>query len=115
MSCWRHIASLPRRIITGDLAASRPAQSATAASSSSRGDDPVDEPEALGLARVDALAEQQQLVRLLAADVAVDQRHDHEREDADVDLGRAEGRLLGGDHEVAGQREPERARRGSAR
>ena len=44
--------------------------------------------------RVDPLAEQQQLVRLLARNVAVDQRHDHEREHADVDLGRAEGRAL---------------------
>ena len=34
----------------------------------------------------DLLAEQQQLVGLLARDVAVDQRHDHEREQPDVDL-----------------------------
>ena len=37
MSCWRNIASLPSRIITGDFAASRCAQSATAASNSSAG------------------------------------------------------------------------------
>ena len=35
MSCWRYIASLPMRISSGDLAASLPAQSATAASNSS--------------------------------------------------------------------------------
>ena len=35
MSIWRNIASLPRRIITGDFAASWEAQSATAASNSS--------------------------------------------------------------------------------
>jgi hypothetical protein len=32
MSCWRNIASLPRRISTGDFAASLPAHSPTAAS-----------------------------------------------------------------------------------
>ena len=36
------------------------------------------------------------------------EREDHEREDADVDLGRAEGRRLAGHDEVAGQRQPER-------
>ena len=35
MSCWRNIASLPRRINTGDLAASLAAHSATAASKAS--------------------------------------------------------------------------------
>ena len=57
----------------------------------------------------DLLAEQQQLVGLLAPDVAVDQRHDHEREHADVDLGRPEARALARDDQVAGERDPERA------
>ena len=35
MSSWRHIASLPRRMISGDFEASFAAQSATAASNSS--------------------------------------------------------------------------------
>ena len=39
---------------------------------------------------VEPLAEQQHLVRLLARDISIDQRHDHEREQPDVDLGRAE-------------------------
>ena len=34
MSCWRNIASLPSRMISGDLAASLSAHSATAASNS---------------------------------------------------------------------------------
>ena len=71
--------------------------------------DLVDDPDPLGLVRVDLLAQQQQLVGLLAPDVAVDQRHDHEREDPDVDLGRAEAGALLGDDQVARQREPERA------
>ena len=58
--------------------------------------------------RIDPLAEQQQLVGLLAPDVAVDQRHDHEREDPDVDLGRAERRALLRDDQVAREREAER-------
>ena len=70
---------------------------------------PVDDPDPLGLGGGDLLAEQQQLVGLLAWHVAVDQRHDHEREYADVDLGRAESRAFAGDDQVAGQREPERA------
>ncbi len=37
MSIWRHIASLPSRITSGDLPASFCAQSATAASNSSAG------------------------------------------------------------------------------
>ena len=37
MSRWRHIASLPSRIISGVFEASLPAQSATAASNSSAG------------------------------------------------------------------------------
>ena len=115
MSCWRYIASLPSRIITGDFAASRRAQSATAASNSSAGTTLLTIPSRSASSRVDLLAQQQQLVRLLARDVAVDQRHDHEREHADVDLGRAERRALRGDDQVAGQREPERARRARAR
>ena len=106
MSCWRNIASLPSRIITGDLAASSSAHSATAASNSSAGTTWLTIPIRSASSRVDALAQQQQLVGLLARDVAVDQRHDHEGEDADGDLGGAERRALAGDDEVAGQREP---------
>ena len=110
MSFWRHSASLPSFISSGDFAASLTAHSSTAASNSVGRHDLVDDPDALGLVRVDALAEQQQLGRLLARDVAVDERHDHEREDADVDLGRPEGRLVRRDDQVARQRDAERAR-----
>src|SRR5204862_8054465 len=47
----------------------------------------------------------EQLVRLLAWHVAVDERHDHERKRADVDLGRAEGGALLGDYQVTGERD----------
>ena len=72
MSCWRHSASLPRRMSTGDLAASRPGPVGDRGVELVHGHDPVDQPQPLGLVRVDALAEQQQLGRLLARDVAVD-------------------------------------------
>ena len=65
-SCWRYIASLPSRISSGDLAASRAAQSATAASNSSSGTTLLTIPIRSASARADLLAEQQQLVRLLA-------------------------------------------------
>ena len=109
MSSWRNIASLPSRMITGDFEASLCAQSAHRGVEVGGHHDPVHDPDPLGLVRVDPLAEQQQLVRLLARHVAVDQRHDHERERAHVDLGRAEGRLLLGDDQVAGERDAERA------
>ena len=109
MSCWRYIASLPSRISTGDLAASLPRPVGAPPRRTRPPARPVDDPDPLGLVRVDALAEQQQLVRLLAPDVAVDQRHDHEREHADVDLGRPERRALLRDDQVAREREPERA------
>ena len=67
-----------------------PAHSPTAASNSAAGTTLLTIPIRSRLARVDAVAEQQQLVGLLARHVAVDQRHDHERERAHVDLGRAE-------------------------
>src|SRR5580700_637235 len=41
-----------------------------------------------------------QLGGALAWDVAVDQRHDHEGKDADVDLGRAERGVLGSDDQI---------------
>ena len=109
MSSWRHIASLPSFITSGDFEASFCAHSATAASNSSAGDDLVDD---AGLARLlgrEPVAEQQHLRRLLARDVPVDQRHDHEREEADVDLGRAEPRGVLGDDQVAGEGDAERA------
>ena len=72
------------------------------------GHDAVDDADALGLGGRDLLAEQQQLGRLLARDVAVEQRRDHEREQTDVDLRRAEARALPRDDQVAGERQPER-------
>src|SRR3712207_7762079 len=45
---------------------------------------------------------------LFRSDVAVDERHDHEREHPDVDLGRAERRALRGDDQVARERDAER-------
>src|SRR4051794_40900859 len=72
-------------------------------------DDAVDDPQPLGLVRVDPLPEQQQLGRLLARDVAVDERHDHEREHADVDLRGPEGRPVGGDDQVTGERQAQGA------
>ena len=110
MSCWRCIASLPMRISSGDLAASLARPVGDRGVELLGRHDLVDDPDPLRLVRVDLLAQQQQLVGLLAPDVAVDQRHDHEREDPDVDLGRAEARALLGDDQVARQREPERAR-----
>ena len=96
-------------MISGDWLASRCAHSATARVELVRRDDAVDDPHPPRLVRVDALAEQQQLAARLAPDVAREQRRDHEREQADVDLRRAERRALARDDEVAGQREPERA------
>ena len=97
-------------MITGDFAASRPRPLGDRRVELLGGHDPVDDPRRERLLRAQALAQQQQLVGLLARDVAVDQRHDHERERAHVDLGRAERRLLGGDDQVARERDPERAR-----
>ncbi len=96
-------------MITGDLPASFRAHSATVGSSSRGHDDVVDDAGLTRLFRVPALTEQQQLVGVLARHVSVDQRHDHERERADVDLRRAERGLLGGDDQIARQRNPERA------
>jgi hypothetical protein len=55
------------------------------------------------------LAQEDHLVDLLARNVAVDDRHDHVGEDADVDLRRAEGGTLLGDQQVAGEGEAEAA------
>ena len=110
MSCWRYIASLPMRISSGDLAASLRRPVGDRGVELVVGHDPVDDPDPLRLVRADLLAQQQQLVGLLAPDVAVDQRHDHEREDADVDLRRPEAGALLGDDQVAREREAERAR-----
>ena len=73
------------------------------------GHDLVDDP---GLARLfggQPIAQQEHLRRLLARDVPVDQRHDHEREEPDVDLGRAEPGGVLGDDEVASEGDAERA------
>ena len=74
------------------------------------GDHPVHDPGLHGLLRRQALPQQQHLVGLLSRHVAVDQRHDHEREEADVDLGGAEPGPLLRDDQVAGERDAERAR-----
>ena len=92
MSCWRNIASLPSFMSTGDFAASRSAQSATAASNSSAGTTRLTSPIRSRLLRVDRSPSSSSSLVFLRADVAVDQRHDHEREHADVDLGRPERR-----------------------
>ena len=55
------------------------------------------------------VTEKHHLVDLLARDIAVDDRHDHVGEGADVDLGGAEGGALLGDHQVAGEGEAEAA------
>ena len=68
--------------------------------------DLVGEPVLDRLLGAQPLAQQHHLVDLLARDVAVDDRHDHVGEGADVDLRRAEGRPLLGDHQVAGEGEP---------
>ena len=72
-------------------------------------DDLVDDP---GLARLLGASSARPAAasrRLLARDVAVDQRHDHEREEADVDLGRAEAGGVLGDDQVARERDAQRA------
>ena len=111
----RHVELAPHRVLA-ELHHQRPlrrraspAQSATAASKSSGGDDPVDDARLARLLGAQPLAEQQHLRRLLPRHVAVDQRHDHEREQADVDLGRAEPGALLGDDQVARERDAERA------
>ena len=93
-------------MIKGDLAASLAAHSATAASNSPAGTTLLTSPPQR-LLRRPALAEQQQLVGLLARNVAVDEGHDHEREGADVDLGRAERGRVGGHDQVARKRDAE--------
>ena len=72
-----------------------------------RGNDPVHEADALGFGGVDAAAGQHQLERLLRRHRAHERHRDHVRPQADVDLRRAELRVVGGDHEVARQREAE--------
>ncbi len=57
----------------------------------------------------DELAVHHQLVGLESPDVPIDEGGDHEREDADVDLRTPEPDRLLGEHEIARQRETERA------
>jgi hypothetical protein len=92
-------------MITGDFPASFSAQSATAVSKSSVGTTLLTIPAASASW---ALPEQQQLVRLLTRDVAIDQRHDHERERPHIDLRRAERRFLRCHDQIARERDPER-------
>src|SRR5207248_3331374 len=68
-------------------------------------DDTIDDPDPLGLLRRELLAEQQQLIDLLARHVAIDERHDHERKGPDVYLRRTEANALTRDHQVACKRE----------
>ena len=95
-------------MISGDLAASRYRPLGHRGVELAGRHDLVDDPDPLGLLGGDLLAEQEQLGRLLARDVAVDQRHDHEREGAHVDLGRPEAHPFAGDDQVARERDPER-------
>jgi hypothetical protein len=69
----------------------------------------VGEAEGDRVRRAHPVTEKHHLVDFLARNVAVDERHDHVREGADVDLGGAEGGTLLGDHEVAGEGEAEAA------
>ena len=62
-----------------------------------------DEADALGLGRVDPAAGHHQLERLLGRHRAHQRHRDHVRPQADVDLGRAEHGVVGGDDQVAGQ------------
>src|SRR5256714_1327293 len=70
------------------------------------GHDLVHEPDALGLGGRDVVAEEEQLLRLLRADQASEQvRAAGVGRDAAADEHRDESRLLGHDHQVAGERE----------
>ena len=110
MSCWRNIASLPSRISSGDLRRELLGPLAHARPRTPRrGTTRLTIPMRSASARRDLLAEQQQLVGLLARDVAVDQRHDHEREHADVDLRACRSARPPGEDQVARERDPERA------
>src|SRR5215211_6054619 len=73
-------------------------------------DDLVGEPVAHRVGRREPLAEKDHLVDLLAGDVAVDDRHDHVGEGADVDLRGPEVGALLRDHEVAGEGQSHAAR-----
>ncbi|KKN26334.1 hypothetical protein LCGC14_0875850 [marine sediment metagenome] len=75
-----------------------------------RRNDLVDQPVLDRLLSAQPLAEQHHLIDSLARHVAVDDRHDHEGKRAHVDLGRAEGRALLRDHQVAAQAQPHAAR-----
>ena len=111
MSCWRNIASLPSRMITGDFDGelARPSR-APRRRTPPAGTTWLTIPIALAPPRpsIRSPSSSSSLV-FLRGDVAVDQRHDHEREGADVDLGRAELGALLGDDQVARERDAERA------
>ena len=66
---------------------------------------PVDEADLGGLGRGDAPAGHHQLERLLGRHRAHQWHRDHVRPQPDVDLGCAEHRVVGRDHEIAGQRQ----------
>src|SRR2546426_263985 len=71
--------------------------------------DAVAEAVALGLGRPDPPARQHQIEHLLGRHGAQERHRDHVGPQADVDLGGAEGGVVGGDHEVAGQGQAEAA------
>ena len=94
-------------ITSGSTRARRSASASTSAGQSIAGHHAVDEPDPLRLDRVDQVARQQQLARLLLADEERHQQRHRRRPEAD--LGLAEARVLRGDDEVAGHRQLEAA------
>ena len=78
------------------------------------GHDTGHEADAVGLGGVDAAAGHHQLERLLRRHRPHERDRDHERPQPDVDLGRAELRVVGGDHQVARERQTEAAGEGVA-
>jgi hypothetical protein len=74
------------------------------------GHDPVDEPDAMRLGGIDAVAEQDELTRAGRTELVDQARRPAPRErDAEIDLGHVEDRVLGGDAEVTGRGEHDTA------
>ena len=110
MSRVRASASLPSLRTPGENAPRAAAPtSATAASSSSGATTRLTIPTRRASCASMRSPSSSSSLHALRADVAGQQRRDHEREQADVELRRAERRALACDHEVAGEREAERA------
>ena len=66
------------------------------------GNDVVHETDPLRVQRVEAFAGDEQRARRRRADLRQDERRDHGRNDAELDLGEAEDRIVGGDDDVGG-------------